>query len=197
MFLLCDELILSQNFDIVQSDGMTPDGPISNVFLNYFHVYWGPRYNLQWSQKNHPTPMLYIIYSKTYTCTYANRYICQFIFIQYTCIISILISIFSEDIPHNMMHEIYSMLSARGCQVDSKSNVLLQLNWWHKSYAWMDMCHSIMCCSVMYLTVSDHHALKSVIGYIADMAHSGCAASKSRDLPMCVCFLYHGNWTTF
>ena len=34
-------------------------------------------------------------------------------------------------------------------------NILLQLNWRHKSYAWMDMCHSIMCCSVMcdnYLT---------------------------------------------
>ena len=27
MFLFCDELILSQNFDIVQSDVMTPDSP--------------------------------------------------------------------------------------------------------------------------------------------------------------------------
>ena len=45
--------------------------------------------------------------------------------------------------------------------------------------------------------LSDHYALKMVIVYIADMAHSGCTASKSRDLPMCDCFLCHGKWTTF
>ena len=27
MYLICDELILSQNFDTMQSDVMTPDGP--------------------------------------------------------------------------------------------------------------------------------------------------------------------------
>ena len=46
MYLICDELILSQNFDTMQSDVMTPDGTINNVFLNYFHVL-GPQEQFQ------------------------------------------------------------------------------------------------------------------------------------------------------
>ena len=46
--------------------------------------------------------------------------------------------------PHNMMHDKYSMLSSRGCPADSNSNdcsigIVLQyiitvLNWRHKGY---------------------------------------------------------------
>ena len=59
MYLICDELILSQNFDTMQSDVMTSDGPINNVFLNYFQVLRHQEPFQRKTKKNHPTPMLY------------------------------------------------------------------------------------------------------------------------------------------
>ena len=87
MYLICDELILSQNVDTMQYDVMTP---INNVFLNYFHVL---RPQEQFKRE---------------TNIYTNSY---------------LYNIFSEDMPHNMLHVIQMIAFASFC------NISLQLNW--------------------------------------------------------------------